>query len=97
MEFSEFQALIRELYFEKDTARGALGTFTWLVEEMGEVAEIVKRKEVEIGALGPELADVIAWTFSLANIFGIEMEQAILEKYPHKCGKCGQIPCTCEE
>lgn len=97
MDFSEFQTLIRVLYFDKDTARGALGTFAWLVEEVGEVAEWVKKKEVDQKALGLELADIIAWTFSLANIYGINLEQAILEKYPLRCGKCGQIPCVCEE
>ena len=97
MEFAEFQDLIRTLYFAKDQARGPLGTFTWLVEEVGEVADNLKRKEVNVEALGTELADLIAWTFSLANIYGIDLEQAVLEKYPRKCGKCGQIPCACEE
>ncbi len=97
MKFSEFQSLIRKLYFEKDNRRGAQGTFAWLVEEVGEVASIVKQKTVESNALGAELADVIAWVFSLANIYGIDLEKAILIKYPLKCGKCGKIPCECVE
>ncbi len=97
MRFSEFQALIRTLYFGKDKKRGAQGTFAWLVEEVGEVASIVKQDTVESNALGEELADVIAWVFSLANIYGIDLEKAILNKYPLKCGKCGKIPCECPE
>ena len=31
-----FQRLIREMYFEKDLARGVDGTFMWLIEEVGE-------------------------------------------------------------
>ncbi len=97
MKFAEFQALIHNLYFEKDKKRGALGTFTWLVEEVGEVANILKQKKIDSSALGSELADIIAWTFSIANIYGIDLEKAILNKYPLKCGKCGKAPCECEE
>ncbi len=97
MKFSEFQSLIRRLYFEKDEKRGGLGTFTWLVEEVGEVANILKQKSIDSPALGTELADVIAWTFSIANIYGIDLEKAILNKYPLKCSKCGKIPCECPE
>ena len=97
MKFSDFQSLIHKLYFEKDKKRGPQGTFAWLVEEVGEVASIVKQKTVPPDALGAELADVIAWVFSLANIYGIDIENAILKKYPMKCGKCGKIPCECKE
>jgi len=97
MQFSDFQTLIRTLYYEKDKKRGVLGTFTWLVEEVGEVANIVKQQNIDDSALGAELADVIAWTFSLANIYGIDLEKAILSKYPLRCGKCGKAPCECVE
>ena len=97
MQFSEFQSLIRTLYFEKDKKRGPQATFAWLVEEIGEVASIVKQKKIESNALGAELADVIAWVFSLGNIYGIDIEKAILSKYPLKCGKCGKSPCECVE
>ena len=56
MDFSEFQNLIHQLYFKKDLQREALGTFAWLVEEIGEVAEWVKQKEVDPSALGLELS-----------------------------------------
>ena len=97
MRLSEFQTLIRALYQKKDEKRGALATFAWLVEEVGEVANIVKGKDVEPEALGAELADVIAWAFSLANIYGIDLEQAVMKKYPSYCKKCGKKPCECTE
>ena len=34
----DFQRLIREMYHEKDVARGIDGTFMWLMEEVGELA-----------------------------------------------------------
>jgi NTP pyrophosphatase (non-canonical NTP hydrolase) len=33
---SDFQSLIRQMYFEKDRTRGIDGTFMWLMEEVGE-------------------------------------------------------------
>jgi NTP pyrophosphatase (non-canonical NTP hydrolase) len=34
----DFQHLIRDMYLEKDVARGIDGTFMWLMEEVGELA-----------------------------------------------------------
>ncbi len=42
-----------------------------------------------------EFADVIAWLASLANVTGIDLERAALDKYPGTCPKCGHIPCQC--
>ena len=42
-----------------------------------------------------EFADVLAWLASLANSAGIDLETAALEKYNHKCPKCGYSPCRC--
>ncbi|MDO4557748.1 MAG: nucleotide pyrophosphohydrolase, partial [Planctomycetia bacterium] len=35
--FAAFQKLIRDMYHEKDEARGVEGTFMWLMEEIGEL------------------------------------------------------------
>ena len=42
MTLREFQALIREMYHDKDAARGVEGTFMWLVEEVGELASALR-------------------------------------------------------
>lgn len=94
MEINEFQNLIKEIYFEKDSKRGADKTFIWLIEEVGELAEqLNKGKSKE--ELEEEFADVLAWIFSLANLENIDLEKAITKKYPGKCIKCGKIPCLC--
>ena len=38
MTLREFQQLIRDMYHDKDAARGVEGTFMWLTEEIGELA-----------------------------------------------------------
>lgn len=95
MRVSEFQRHIAELYLEKDRRRGEHGTVLWLIEEVGELTEAVRRKEVDL--LADELADLLAWTASLANLHGIDLEAAIARKYPDKCKRCGAKPCACAE
>ena len=41
----KFQSLIREMYFEKDLARGIPGTFMWLSEEIGELSSALRETE----------------------------------------------------
>ena len=91
----EFQEHIAELYLAKDERRGVNGTMLWMVEEMGELAEAVRRKE-RIG-LEEEMADVLAWLASLANLHGIDLQAAVAAKYPAHCKRCLAKPCACPE
>ena len=93
MQISEFQEMMKHLYFERDFNRVVDGTFTWLVDEVAELGEELKgtfKKATE-----KEFADVIAWLASLANVVGIDLERAALDKYNNKCPKCQGAPCKC--
>jgi NTP pyrophosphatase (non-canonical NTP hydrolase) len=79
VELRELQAKMREMYFEKDRERGLYATFTWLVEEVGELAEALLANDRK--ACEEEIADVIAWTISVANLLGIDVEDAVRKKY----------------
>ncbi|MGB9823995.1 MAG: MazG nucleotide pyrophosphohydrolase domain-containing protein [Candidatus Hydrothermia bacterium] len=94
MEIKDFQNLIKRIYFEKDQRRGKSQTFRWFIEEVGELAKAIRHEKNE--ELLEEFSDVCAWLFSLANLYGIEMEEAI-KKYENGCPKCGKIPCVCGE
>ena len=96
MKISEFQSLMKELYFHQDTNRGLKGTFIWLVEEVGELANLLKSKKVDNTKASEELSDIFAWVCSLANILDIDLEESCKEKYPNKCIKCNSNPCKCE-
>ncbi|NYT18671.1 MAG: nucleotide pyrophosphohydrolase, partial [Methanosarcinales archaeon] len=91
MEISEFQKLMYDLYAHNDKRRGAAATTLWLVEEIGELAEAVRREDME--NLREELADCFAWIGALANLFDIDLEAAFLEKYPLVCPTCEKNPC----
>ncbi len=93
MKISEFQKLIDELYGKRDKKRGLDRTALWLIEEVGELAEAVRKRDKELAE--EEVADVIAWTVSVANLMGIDVEKAVKKKYPGKCPRCNSIPCMC--
>jgi NTP pyrophosphatase (non-canonical NTP hydrolase) len=91
---TEFQRLIRDIYFDKDSRRGRDGTFRWLVEETGELARAMRKDDR--ANLEEEFADVFAWLASLATLEGIDLEAAA-GKYSDGCPKCHRTPCACEE
>ena len=82
MEISEAQQLIRRAYYERDSRRGLYATFTWLVEEVGELANALL--EGDRDHMEEEVADVFAWLLSVANLLGIDVEKAFKKKYVEK-------------
>lgn len=92
--FRSFQKLISDMYLEKDLARGVDGTFMWLMEEVGELASCLRNGTHE-ERLG-EFADVIAWLTTIANVVGVDLNEAIMKKYGSGCPGCGQFICTCD-
>jgi len=75
MELAEVQDLVEHLYGEADRARGVAPTVAWLCEEMGELAQAV-RKGSPAEQLH-ELGDVLAWLASLANQMDLSLDDAM--------------------
>jgi len=74
------QAAIRRAYYDRDSARGLYATFAWFVEEVGELAEALLGKRDREG-LEEEIADVLAWLLSIANLVGVDVWDAFKRKY----------------
>ena len=89
-----FQALILQMYGEKDRARGDSATFLWLAEEFGELATALRSGTTEELAL--EMADVFAWLVTLAKVRGFDLEAAVVKKYGGSCPGCSASPCVCD-
>jgi NTP pyrophosphatase (non-canonical NTP hydrolase) len=90
---ADLQALIRQMYFDKDAARGIEGTFLWFVEEVGELATALRSGSHE-ERLG-EFADVLAWLATMANVAGVDLSEAVARKYGAGCPGCQKMVCTC--
>jgi NTP pyrophosphatase (non-canonical NTP hydrolase) len=93
MEIAEFQQTMRRTYYERDAKRGRDGTFRWFTEEVGELARALRHGDP--AELRHEFSDVLAWLASLANVAGIELEDAAA-RYASGCPRCGRSPCVCD-
>jgi NTP pyrophosphatase (non-canonical NTP hydrolase) len=85
--------MIRDRYYATDAARGAPETFLWFTEECGELAHALGRRERGDGDeanLREEFADVLAWLTTLANIAGVDLTEAVHEKYLQDGGPPGE-------
>lgn len=78
MELAEVQQLMDDLYGEGDRERGIPATVAWLCEELGELAQAVRKGTSEDQL--HELGDVLAWLASLANQLGLTLDDAV-ERY----------------
>lgn len=75
MTLDEVQELMARLYGEADAARGVPATVAWLCEELGELAQAVRKGTVDQQL--HELGDVLAWLASLANQLGLSLDDAL--------------------
>ncbi len=92
---ANLQQLIRRMYMQKDVARGIDGTFMWLMEEVGELAAVLRKGTHEERAA--EFADVLAWLATIANVAGVDLNEAIMQKYGSGCPGCGRFVCQCPD
>lgn len=74
MHIADFQQLMADLYGAADAERGVPSTVAWLCEELGELAQAVRKgtREDQLHELG----DVLAWLASLAAQLDLSLEDA---------------------
>lgn len=66
---------MERLFGDQDRERGIPATVAWLCEELGELAQAVRKGTPEQQL--HELGDVLAWTASLANQLGLRLDEAM--------------------
>ena len=92
MDLAELQNVIQRTYGDRDRARGIPATVAWLTEELGELAQAVRKgTQAEIEH---EFSDVLAWVATLANQVGVDLT-SVVDRYRYGCPKCATIPCSC--
>ena len=92
MDLADLQDVIEKTYGERDRARGVAATVAWLAEEIGELAQAVRKGSHEDRV--HEFGDVVAWVATLANQQGVDLNEAVA-RYAAGCPRCTTIPCTC--
>jgi NTP pyrophosphatase (non-canonical NTP hydrolase) len=79
MDLSEFQGVMKERFGDFDRESGPFFLMTVLSSEVGELADAVKNEDVE--GVGEELADVLFALVSIANIYDLDIDSILEEKY----------------
>ena len=92
MELHAFQSTITETYGTRDRARGVVSAVAWLAEEVGELAQAVRKGSVDDQR--HEIGDVLAWLTSLASQLGVDLEDAAA-RFADGCPICAGSPCRC--
>ncbi|MBI4934740.1 MAG: pyrophosphohydrolase [Actinobacteria bacterium] len=92
MDLRDLQAFIEVTFGERDRGRGVPASVAWLAEEVGELAQAVRKGTHEQRV--HEFGDVIAWVATLANQTGVDLTEAI-DRYARGCPRCEAIPCAC--
>ena len=92
MDLRDLQDVIERTYGDRDRARGTAATVAWLAEEIGELAQAVRKgsREQQVHEFG----DVVAWVATLANQMGVDLTEAV-ERYAAGCPRCAALPCAC--
>ncbi|MDO8363183.1 MAG: MazG nucleotide pyrophosphohydrolase domain-containing protein [Actinomycetota bacterium] len=92
MDLAALQDVIERTFGERDRARGVPATVAWLAEEVGELAQAVRKGNHDQQV--HEFGDVIAWVATLANQMGVDLTAAV-QRYAAGCPRCATLPCTC--
>ena len=92
MHLGELQDVIERTYGARDSARGLPSSVAWLTEEVGELAQAIRKGSPEQQL--HELGDVLAWLTTIAGQLGLSMEDAA-RRYATGCPVCGGSPCGC--
>lgn len=97
MEKLTFQALQNYLAQKYKEGRTSSGLFMKLVEEIGEVAEVLNQQEgrksiTSDASLEKELVDVIHYAVAIASINQIDLTKAIIDKDKQVAIKYNQSP-----
>ncbi len=92
MDIATFQQLMADTYGARDRSRGVPVTVAWLTEELGELAQAVRKGDAAEQL--HELGDVLAWLASLADQLGLSLDDAAA-RFADGCPSCRQQPCVC--
>lgn len=92
MELAAFQQLMVDTYGEQDQERGTAATIAWLTEELGELAQAIRKGTPDQQL--HELGDVLAWLASLAGQLDLSLQEAA-NRYADGCPRCAAVPCVC--
>lgn len=102
--FSQIAQHLQMLYGDVNATQPIEYLILRLTEECGETSSAVIRStrtdsdpETILYEIAKELADGIAWVFSIANRIGVDVQAEYLLRYGNGCRTCDKPVCECTE
>ncbi len=92
MDLAQLQDVIERTFGDRDSERGVPASVAWLAEEVGELAQAIRKGNHDQQL--HEFGDVLAWVATLANQVGVDLSEAV-SRYASGCPRCAQTPCAC--
>lgn len=92
MDLAELQDVIERTFGDRDRERGVPASVAWLAEEVGELAQAVRKGDH--AQQMHEFGGVLAWVATLANQVGVDLAEAV-RRYESGCPRCSRLPCAC--
>jgi hypothetical protein len=98
----QWQGYLGSLYNEPNRQRGVWFAATRLTHETLELVDGIEQIPLRTPAevrwhARLEVADAFAWTAAVANLVGVDVQQAVLERYGNGCSACAGVPCQCSQ
>ena len=85
---------MEQTYGLRDSERGLAATIAWRTDELGELAQAVRKGTPEQQL--HELGDGLAWVSSLAVQLDLSLEEAV-SRYANGCPRCQTQPSLCPD
>ena len=107
----DWVGMFNKIYGEVNESVGKEDLLFHLLEELGEVCEIIRHYTIsnenleewseEVTSedvevrLKQELSDLFAWYCGISNILGVQIDHRMKMTYEETCPQCNQNPCEC--
>jgi len=98
----QWQQHFNALYGVRNKEKGVENVLNRLFKEVSELSSLqlkVPYMNCGIGEIEKEfaleLSDVFAWTIAMANVLGIDLQKAVLDRFGNGCQQCRQLQCIC--
>lgn len=95
-----WQGHLYGLYGQPNAEKGIWFVTTRLAVETNEL--VAEEDKIPISApddirrnYALEVADTMAWNIAAANMLGVDLQTAVLERFGNGCPTCGAVPCQC--
>lgn len=97
MKLQDIMRGFANLYDEANVWRFAVPCLTHhIMKRTAALLEYCRKSELDLDQIADCSADAMAWTISLCNLLGQDLDRLLAAKFPGVCIYCASKPCSCQ-